>query len=147
MDYSRWGVYKRNFDENSNHSKLPLKREKQEVFKKLENTKHLKSSGIETALGEATFNSKNSILVNGKEYFSEKIIIATGSAPRRVKIEGQKKTKIFTNEEIFNINLLPKRLLVVGGGPIGCELAQAFSNLGSNVVIVQRGNRLLTKEP
>ncbi|HEX5688349.1 MAG TPA: FAD-dependent oxidoreductase, partial [Roseiflexaceae bacterium] len=73
-------------------------------------------------------------------------IVATGSRPAVPELQGLAEAGFLTNEQAFDLTNLPRRLTVVGGGPIGCELAQAFARLGSQVTIVQRASRLLPRE-
>jgi pyruvate/2-oxoglutarate dehydrogenase complex dihydrolipoamide dehydrogenase (E3) component len=94
-------------------------------------------------LGEAHFSNKNEIEVNGKKYSAKKIVIATGSKPRKLKVPGVEKVKYYDNESIFHISELPERLLIVGGGPIGIEIAQAMNRLGSKITVVQHADKIL----
>ncbi len=121
-------------------------RKKQDIIRKHENKKYLESLGIEVALGGAEFVSKNEIKVKDKIYKARKIVLATGSRPKKLEIEGSNRVKIWTNENIFNIDKLPKKLLVVGAGPVGMEIAQAFLRLGSCVCVLQNSDRILPKE-
>src|SRR3546814_18028545 len=68
----------------------------------------------------------------------DKALVATGAEPDVPDIPGLRDVGYFTNETIFGIGALPRRLLVIGGGPLGCELAQVFRRFGSSVLIVQR---------
>jgi len=115
-------------------------------IRKHENAEYFREKGIEVILGTAKFNSKNSIIVNGKEYFAKKIVLATGSKPRKLKIPGVEKIKYLNNESVFNINHLPKNILFIGGGPIGLELGQALNRIGSKVSILETGPKFLSKE-
>ncbi|NCO11341.1 FAD-dependent oxidoreductase [Candidatus Pacearchaeota archaeon] len=120
---------------------------KQRIIREHENASWFRKLGIDVELGEAEFVSKKEIKVNGKTYEGEKIVIATGSRPLMPLIKGiEKIKKIYTNETIFDLNYLPKKLAVIGAGPIGLELGQAFSRLGSDVTIIQRGSHFLPKE-
>ncbi len=119
---------------------------KREYIRKHENAAHFRKRGIDVELGFATFNSKNSIIVNNKEYFGKKIIIATGARPRQLKVKGIEKIRYHTNLTIFELKKLPKKLLVIGGGPIGMEISQAFARLGSEVTVLIRGEHFLNKE-
>ncbi len=74
------------------------------------------------------------------------IIVATGARPMVPPLEGLEKIDYLTSDTLWNIRTLPERLVVLGAGPIGCELAQAFLRLGSKVTLVQRGDRILKKE-
>lgn len=118
----------------------------QEIIRKHENAEWLTEQGINVVLGEASFTGKTEVEVNGKAFSAKKIILATGSKPRKLKIEGVEKVNYFDNENIFHISQLPKKLLVVGGGPIGIEIAQAMQRLGSEVTVVEEGNGILTHD-
>ena len=117
--------------------------ERQEIIRVHENAQWLKDQGVEVALGNASFAGKNEIEVNDKKYTGKKIVIATGSKPKKLKVQGVENVKYYDNESIFHINDLPEKLLVIGGGPIGIEIAQAMSRLGSKVTVIQHGNRIL----
>jgi len=120
----------------------------QEHIKSTEDAAALRSHGIDVVIGEAAFSSNESITVNGEEYTAKRIFLCTGSKPRHIAIEGMDTVKVYTNENIFfDCRTLPENLVVIGGGPIGCELGQVFSRFGSKVTIVNRGDRLLNKEP
>lgn len=77
---------------------------------------------------------------------SRSIVIATGARPRVPELPGIEHVDALTSDTIWGLEALPKRLLVIGGGPIGCELAQAFARLGSQVILVQRQAGLLPRE-
>lgn len=96
-------------------------------------------------MGEARFVDKRCISVNNKEYKGKRIVIATGSEPRSIKIDGLNDKYILTNKSVFDLNEIPEKLLIVGGGIIACELGEAFANLGSKVSLIVRGDRLLSK--
>ncbi|GIW59275.1 MAG: hypothetical protein KatS3mg087_0341 [Patescibacteria group bacterium] len=101
---------------------------------------------IPTILGDAKFLGRNALLVNNQKIEFKKCIIATGSNPLAVNIPGLEKQKTLTNENIFDLNEAPKSLMIIGGGPIGCEMATAFCALGTEVQIISRG-RILPKDP
>lgn len=117
--------------------------ERQENIRAHENAAWLQQQGVEVALGHAHFTGKNEIEVNGTKYQGKKIIIATGSQPRKLKIPGAEKVRYYDNESIFHAEDLPERLLVIGGGPIGIEIAQAMSRLGSKVTVVHQKKMIL----
>lgn len=119
---------------------------RQEVIREHENAAWLRKQGVDVALGEAHFTGRNEIEVNDKKYKAKKIVIATGSRPTRLKIPGVEKVRYYDNESIFHIEAFPKKLLVIGGGPIGIEISQAMSRLGSKVTIVQRGLVILKND-
>ena len=117
--------------------------ERQESIRAHENAPWLQQQGVEVALGHAHFTGTNKIEVNGINYEGKKIIIATGSQPRKLKIPGVENVKYYDNESIFHASELPNRLLVIGGGPIGIEIAQAMSRLGSQVTVVHQKKMIL----
>ena len=106
----------------------------------------LHAVGARVTLGSAHFLGPREAEVNGERIRFRQAIIATGSAPVLPGIEGLDRVDALTSETVWDIDDLPSRLLVLGGGAIGCELAQAFARLGSHVTLVQRNARLLPKE-
>jgi len=116
---------------------------RQEIIRVHENAAWLKDQGIDVVLGEARFINKNEIEVNDKKYIGKKIVIATGSKPRKLNIAGVENVKYYDNENIFHTNELPENLLVIGGGPISMEISQALRRLGSNVTVVQHAGKIL----
>ena len=121
-------------------------KDKQNIIRQHENTSYLKNLGLDVILGEASFKDKNTVQVGDQIYVSKKIVVATGSSPRKLEAGDINKEKIVTNETIFDIDKLPEKFIIFGGGPIGIELGQAFSFLGSKVTIIQRGDKILNKE-
>lgn len=104
------------------------------------------SLGVNCIQGEAKVLSPFEVEVGGKIYTTRNIILATGAEPIVPGIPGLKEAPYYTSETIWSINSLPKKMLVLGGGPIGSELAQAFCRLGSKVSLVEMGEFLLPKE-
>lgn len=103
----------------------------------------LQEIGLEVIEGDARFVDSRTVEVNGKQVRGKKIVIATGSRPRiPAGVDGD----YLTNETIFDLETIPEKLAVLGGGPIGCELAMAFAQLGSEVRLVQSHDRLLPRE-
>jgi len=102
--------------------------------------------GIDVFLGAGRFLANNCIEVAGKTLRYKKAVIATGARAVRPSIEGIEEAGFLTNETVFSLTERPKRLAVIGGGPIGCELAQAFSRLGCQVILFHRHSHLLDKE-
>jgi len=117
-----------------------------EKVKTTEDPAALSKEGIETITGIAEFIDPHILKVNNLFVSAKKIVIATGSYPFIPSIEGLNETPFLTNETIFLLNSIPKRLIVMGAGPIGCELAQAFSRLGSQVTLIHSHDELLNKE-
>ena len=102
--------------------------------------------GVDCIRGDAEIVSPYCVRVNGREITTRTIIVATGGAPFVPPIPGLRDADYYTSDTIWELRTLPKRFIVLGGGPIGCELAQAFSRLGSSVTIVERNPHLLMRE-
>ena len=104
------------------------------------------AQGIDLFMGEATFTSPHEIRVNGETLRGERFVIATGTVPFIPDIEGLAEAGYITNVEAVSLPELPKRLVVIGGGPIGLEFAQMFSRFGVQVVVLERGKQPLPRE-
>ena len=102
--------------------------------------------GVECVNGHANLIDPHTIEVNGRELTGRSIILAIGAEPLIPPIPGLKEAGPLTTENLWELDDLPKRLTILGGGPVGCELAQAFSRLGSDVTIIERFDRLLPSE-
>jgi pyruvate/2-oxoglutarate dehydrogenase complex dihydrolipoamide dehydrogenase (E3) component/uncharacterized membrane protein YdjX (TVP38/TMEM64 family) len=102
--------------------------------------------GVNCVQGDARIVSPWEVEVNGSVISARHIIIATGARPHVPKIPGLDSIDYLTSDSLWEIREQPRRLLVLGGGPIGCELAQAFAGLGSEVTLVTRASRLLPRE-
>ena len=102
--------------------------------------------GVDCIRGDAEIVSPYCVRVNGREIATRTIIVATGGAPFVPPIPGLRDADYYTSDTIWELRTLPERFVVLGGGPIGCELAQAFSRLGSSVTIVERNPHLLMRE-
>ncbi len=102
--------------------------------------------GVHVFFGEGKFSGPDSVEVDGKVLRFRKAVIATGSRPVVPPIEGVEESGYLTNESIFNLTQRPEHLVVIGGGPIGCELAQAFRRLGSRVTIIETAPQFLIRE-
>ncbi|MEO5829613.1 MAG: mercuric reductase [Rhodanobacter sp.] len=106
----------------------------------------LAASGVDVFFGNAQFEGPDRLTVNGQAVQFEKALIATGARPNVPDVPGLKQAGFLTNLTIFELAELPRRLLVIGGGPLGCELAQAFQRLGCKVTIVQKPPLFLEHE-
>jgi len=111
-----------------------------------DSAERFRSLGVDVFLGEGRFLNEDTVEVNGSKLKFGRCVIATGTRPSVPEIPGLKESQWFTNESIFTLTDLPKRLLVLGAGPVGCELAQAFARLGSKVTLFTRSGRVLPKE-
>jgi pyruvate/2-oxoglutarate dehydrogenase complex dihydrolipoamide dehydrogenase (E3) component len=97
----------------------------------------LAAMGIDVYFGEARFAGPDSVTVGANVLRFKKALVATGARPVHPPIPGLEEAGYLTYENVFDLTACPKRLLVIGGGPVGCELAQAFARLGSRVTMVQ----------
>ena len=102
--------------------------------------------GVNCIMGDARITSPYSVRVDGGEITTRNIVIATGGAPFVPPIPGLEEAGYYTSDTIWEIRELPSRLVVLGGGPIGSELAQAFRRFGAGVTMVQQAPHLLMRE-
>jgi pyruvate/2-oxoglutarate dehydrogenase complex dihydrolipoamide dehydrogenase (E3) component len=102
--------------------------------------------GAQVEFGQPTFTDDRSIRLNGKTYSAKTWVIATGSSPVAPPIKGLAQTPHITNKEIFYLDHLPKSMIILGGGPIGSEMSQAFCRLGTRVTVVDMAPQILVKE-
>lgn len=121
----------------------------QDVIKKIEphdSIERYSDLGVDCITGEAKIISPWEVEVNGKVLTTKNITIATGASPFVPVIKGIKEIDILVSENLWQIRELPKKFLVLGGGPIGLEMAQAFNRFGSDVSVVEMGEQILAKE-
>jgi len=111
-----------------------------------DSAQRLSAMGVDVFLGDATFSGTSTIEVGGRRLEFRRAVIATGTRPSVPELDGLNDISYLTNETVFSLTQLPARLLVLGIGPIGCELAQAFRRFGSEVHLVGRREALLPKE-
>ncbi|MFP7761561.1 dihydrolipoyl dehydrogenase family protein [Marisediminicola sp. LYQ134] len=111
-----------------------------------DSTESLAASGVDVLIGEAAFTGERSISVDGTTIGFRQALISTGGSPVVPDIDGIDGVDVLTSETLWNIRDLPERLLVLGGGAIGCEIGHAMTRLGSTVTLVHRGERILPKE-
>ncbi len=102
--------------------------------------------GVDIFLGDGRFSGSRMIQVEGKTLNFKKAVIATGARAVHPSVEGLAEAGFLTNETVFSLTECPRRLAVVGGGPIGCELAQAFHRLGSRVTLIEMSSQFLARE-
>jgi pyruvate/2-oxoglutarate dehydrogenase complex dihydrolipoamide dehydrogenase (E3) component len=102
--------------------------------------------GVDVFLGEARFAGPDTVEVAGQTLRFKKAVITTGARALRPAIPGLAEAGFLTNETVFNLTERPARLALIGGGPIGCELAQAFQRLGSQVSLLHKNAHLLDRE-
>lgn len=121
-------------------------RERRAALAVNDSAERFRALGVDLFLGEASFTGVDRVAVGGVELTFARACIATGSTPRDPAIPGLGPPDYLTNESLFQLTTLPPRLLILGSGPIGCEMAQAFARCGSQVTLVARGNRLLSRD-
>jgi pyruvate/2-oxoglutarate dehydrogenase complex dihydrolipoamide dehydrogenase (E3) component len=106
----------------------------------------LRNQGIDVFLGEPHFIDAHTISIGEQTLQANYVLICTGAHPFIPPIPGMDKTKYLTYHNIWDLNVLPRHLVVIGGGPIGCEISQGFHRLGSRVTLVEGGDRLLPRD-
>ena len=106
----------------------------------------LEAAGVRVVLGEARFTGPDRIAVDGRTVRFRRAVVATGAAPAVPPIPGLREAQPLTSDSVWGLDVLPARLLVLGGGAIGCELGQAFARLGSQVTLVEALPRILPAE-
>jgi pyruvate/2-oxoglutarate dehydrogenase complex dihydrolipoamide dehydrogenase (E3) component len=102
--------------------------------------------GAKVEFGRPEFIDEHALSLLGKSISARSWVIATGSSPAAPPIEGLAETPYLTNRDIFYLDRLPGSLIILGAGPIGVEMAQAFCRLGSKVTVIQRSGQILSKE-
>lgn len=112
----------------------------------IDSATRFRNLGVDVFFGSAAFDGPDRITVAGEVLHFRRAVIATGARPAAPPIPGLEQVPHFTNETLFDLTKAPARLLVIGGGPIGCELAQAMARLGSTVTILDRESRLVTHD-
>lgn len=102
--------------------------------------------GIDVFLGAAKFTGEDTITVAGQTLQFRKAVIATGARAADLPIDGLAEAGCLTNETVFSLTELPRRMAVIGGGPIGSEMAQTFARFGTKVVLIEKHEHILAKE-
>ena len=105
-----------------------------------------KTLGVDVFLGEGRFTGTDTLQVGGKTLAFKKAVVCTGARAAAPSIPGLQEAGYLTNETIFSLTDLPRRLAVIGAGPIGCEMAQAFARFGSQVFLFERMAHILPRE-
>ncbi|MGH7144891.1 MAG: FAD-dependent oxidoreductase, partial [Planctomycetota bacterium] len=106
----------------------------------------LKELGIDVFLGAARFAKDKTVEVNGQALQYSRAVIATGARAFAPPIKGLAESGFLTNETLFSLTELPRRLAVIGAGPIGCEMAQSFARFGSQVTLIEADKQILIRE-
>ena len=111
-----------------------------------DSVERFRNLGVDVFIGTGRFAGPDAIEVDGARLKYRRAVVATGGRPAIPPVPGLREIEPLTNETIFWLTTLPRRLLVIGGGPIGCEMAQAFARFGSQVTLVNRGPQILPRE-
>lgn len=106
----------------------------------------LSTLGIDVFFGAAVFCGKNSVKVDDKQLRFKRAVIATGARPAIPPLPGIDTVRFLTSQTVFSLQALPPRLAIIGAGPIGCELAQAFARFGSEVLLFETSSGILPRE-
>ncbi|SFL79567.1 Pyruvate/2-oxoglutarate dehydrogenase complex, dihydrolipoamide dehydrogenase (E3) component [Desulfomicrobium norvegicum] len=111
-----------------------------------DSARRFRDLGVDVFLGQGRFTDAHTVEVGGERLSFVKAVVATGARAAAPPIEGLETVRYLTNETIFSLTELPGRLAVIGTGPVGCELAQAFARFGSEVLLIESSRGLLPKE-
>ncbi|MBM7619698.1 pyruvate/2-oxoglutarate dehydrogenase complex dihydrolipoamide dehydrogenase (E3) component [Bacillus tianshenii] len=125
---------------------MGLVRESISHIQKHDDADRFRKLGVDVYFGQGSFHSPHEVRVKDEMIYGKKIVVATGSRPSVPEVEGLEECGFLTNESIFGLRELPQRLAVIGGGPVGLELAQAMSRLGSETTVIDRSPALFGKE-
>ncbi|MDD2389103.1 MAG: FAD-dependent oxidoreductase [Desulfobacterales bacterium] len=102
--------------------------------------------GVKVEFGQAVFTDEHTVELNGRRITSKHWVIATGASPSAPPVDGLDQSGYITNRDVFFMDRLPGSMIILGGGPIAMEMAQAFCRLGSKVSVIQRSDQILTRE-
>ncbi len=117
-----------------------------DVIQKHDSAERFCKLGARVEFGSPTFTDEQTIRLNGSAYTAKNWVIATGSSAAAPPIPGLDQTPYITNREIFYMDHLPASMIILGAGPIGCEMGQAFNRLGTKVAMVDMAPQILVKE-
>jgi pyruvate/2-oxoglutarate dehydrogenase complex dihydrolipoamide dehydrogenase (E3) component/uncharacterized membrane protein YdjX (TVP38/TMEM64 family) len=143
---TEFGVHSASAPEVSFSSAMERMRRLRAGISAHDSAERFRKLGVDVYLGHGRFGGPSTIEIEGKRLEFDRAVIATGARPAEPPIPGLAQSGFFTNETIFTLTELPRRLAVIGAGPIGCELAQAFQRFGSRVTIITDGVEILPKE-
>ncbi|NOZ43117.1 MAG: mercuric reductase, partial [Alphaproteobacteria bacterium] len=121
-------------------------RQKRAALASHDSARRFRDLGVDVFLGEGRFSTPTSIEVAGKILNFHRAVIATGARAALPPVPGLSDLAPLTNETLFSLETLPKRLIIIGAGPIGCEMAQAFRRFGAKVTLIEMADRLLPME-
>ena len=147
-DAERFGLPARNPDEPVDLARVMerIRRLQMQIYEESDSPEKLRAGGCDVIEGRGRFVGPDALEVDGRIIRSRYFCVATGSRPSLPPIDGIDACDCLTNQTVFQLQSLPLRLLVIGGGPIGLELGQAFARLGSRVTIVEMASQLAPNE-
>jgi pyruvate/2-oxoglutarate dehydrogenase complex dihydrolipoamide dehydrogenase (E3) component len=111
-----------------------------------DSAERLRRAGVDVFFGHGTFADGRTVLVDGARLGFRRAVVATGGRPAAPPVSGLERMAYLTNETVFSLTSLPRRLLVIGAGPIGCEMAQTFARFGSVVTLLDQAPQVLPRE-
>ena len=142
---SRFGIYTDEptikLEEALNHVHSVI-----DTIQEHDSTERFEKLGVDVIYGTGQFVDEKTFEVNGRQLRARAFLVATGSRPAVPPVEGLKEAGFLTNEQVFNVKTRPETLAVIGAGPIGCELSQSFSRLGSQVTLLSSRDVIMPKE-
>ncbi|MEC4803325.1 MAG: FAD-dependent oxidoreductase [Jaaginema sp. PMC 1079.18] len=142
---SRFGIYSNpatiNFAEANNHVQKVIA-----AIQPHDSPERFEGLGVDVIFGSGQFRDRQTFEVNGKILTARNFVVSTGSRPQIPPIPGLAEAGFLTNEQIFSVTERPDSLVVVGAGPIGCELGQSLQRLGCQVTIISSRDRIMPKE-
>ncbi len=141
----RYGLISTNAPVNLKDVMAHVKSVVDDIYKE-ETPEVLQGKGIDVFIGDVKFVDDRTISVGDKQLTARRILLCTGASPFIPPIDGLSDVDYLTYQSLWDLKELPKHLVVVGGGPIGCEMAQAFCRLGSKVTLVEAGDHLLPRD-
>lgn len=116
------------------------------IIQKHDSVERFCALGARVEFGQAEFIDEHSIRLNGKSYSAKTWALATGSSPAIPPFTGLESVSFLTNKDIFYLDELPTSMIILGGGPIAIEMAQAFNRLGTRITVIQRSGQILSRE-
>ncbi|MEL6158562.1 MAG: FAD-dependent oxidoreductase [Cyanobacteria bacterium J06623_5] len=142
---SRFGIYTNqptiNLEEAMGHVHDVI-----DTIQEHDSTERFEKLGVDVLYGTGQFIDEKTFEINGRQLKSRAFLVSTGSRPTVPPVEGLKEAGFLTNEQVFNVKNRPDALAVIGAGPIGCELGQSFSRLGSQVTLLASREVIMPKE-
>ncbi|MBZ0185349.1 MAG: FAD-dependent oxidoreductase, partial [Candidatus Obscuribacterales bacterium] len=132
--------------ESSFHQAMKHMRDSRKQLSHHDSVETVQATGVKVKLGRATFIDRNVISIDGQLFRANKFVIATGASQRVPDIVGLEQAGYLTHESILQIEEAPRKIAIIGGGPVGVEYSQVLIRLGIDVTLIEANDRILTKE-